>query len=312
MQNRIRTFFRLTLVGALAAVPAVAQLPVEGPVETRALLSVESKQAVPLDPKQLKIEVDGKRTPLIGLTRIRPSNAQVAILLDDGLRSSFGLQVDDLKKFIVTLPEGTQVLVGYMRNGRVDAPQGFSADHAAVAKGVRLPISAPGVSASPYFCLSDLAKRWPSRESGPRFVLMLTNGVDPYNGSTALDNQNSPYVEAAQRDSQRAGIAVYAIAYTDTGIRGGSASFSGQSYLSQVAEATGGRSFYNLPGNPVALAPFLKEFRSAIAESYTATFLVNATREKARTLTRLKISTSQAHLTVHAPQAIHPGNSGNE
>jgi hypothetical protein len=308
MRTLVRSLSSFTLFGVLAgAVPLMAQVPVEGPVETRATVSVESKQPAQLDPKAVKIEVNGRQTPLTGLTRIVPANAQIAILIDDGLRSSFGTQISDMKKFITALPPGVQVFVGYMRNGAVVADQGFSTEHEAVAASIRVPLSAPGISASPYFCLSDFAKRWPSNAPGPRFVLMLTNGVDPYNGSTSLMNQDSPYVQAAQEDAQRAGIAVYAIAYTDSGIRGGRASFSGQSYLQQVADATGGRSFYQGTGNPVALSPYLDEFRSAIAESYTATFMANANRSKSNSLTRLKITTSQPKLKIHAPDAVQPG-----
>jgi hypothetical protein len=305
----MRVLTCLTLFGALAgAVPLMAQqIPVEGPVETHATVSVESKQPVQLDPTKMKVQVNGHETQLTGLSRIRPSTAQVAILIDDGLRSSFGNQVSDMQKFIVGLPPGVQVLVGYMRNGEVDAPQGFSADHDAVAEQVRIPISAPGISASPYFCLSEFAKKWPSGSQGPRFVLMLTNGVDPYNGSTSLSNQDSPYVQVAQEDAQRAGIAVYAIAYSDAGMRGGSVSFSGQSYLNQVAEATGGRSLWNGNGSPVSLGPFLAQFKSAIAESYTATFMASTNHEKRDTLERLKITTTQPQLRLHAPEGVHPG-----
>jgi hypothetical protein len=307
MHFPVRFLTRFTLLGLLAgAVPSFAQeIPTEGPVPTHATVSVESKQPELLDPALLKVQVNGHDTPLTGLTLIRPSSAQIAILIDDGLRTSFGNQLDDLKKFVAALPPGTQVLVGYMRNGSVDSTQGFSADHEAVAASIRMPLSAPGISASPYFCLSDFAKKWPSNERGPRFVLMLTNGVDPYNGSTSLMNQTSPYVQSAQEDAQRAGIAVYAIAYNDAGMRGGS--FSGQSYLSQVAEATGGRSFYDGIGNPVALQPFLTEFRNAIAESYTATFMASANHEKPNTLARLKITTTQPKTKVHAPEGVHPG-----
>jgi hypothetical protein len=308
MRISIRSITRIALMGALAGAPLLAQeLPNEGPVETHATISVEAKQPVPLDPKLVKVEVNGHQTPLTGLTRVRPANAQVAILIDDGLRSSFGAQLDDLKKFIVGLPPGVQVFVGYMRNGQVASEGGFSTDHAAVASSVRVASSVPGISASPYFCLSDFAKRWPSNTPGRRFVLMLTNGVDPYNGSTSMLNQDSPYVQAAQQDAQLAGIAVYSIAYSDSGMRGGGASFSGQSYLNQVAEATGGRSFYQGMGNPVSLAPFLNQFRSAIAESYLATFMASASHEKANSLTRLKVTTSQPQVRVHAPEAVHPG-----
>jgi hypothetical protein len=253
----------------------------------------------------VKVEINGRSTPLTGLTRIRPSSAQIAILIDDGLRSSFGTQLDDMKKFIAALPPGAQVLVGYMRNGAVVSQDGFTADHAVAAAAVRMPFSSPGVSASPYFCLSDIAKKWPSNASGPRFVLMLTNGIDPYNGSTSIMNQDSPYVQSAQEDAQRAGIAVYAIAYTEAGMRGGRGSFSGQSYLQQVADATGGRSFYQGIGNPVSLSPFLDEFRSAIAESYTAVFMANAANSNR--LARLKITTSQPKVKLHAPDGVIPG-----
>lgn len=279
----------------------------EGPVSTEATISVEAKRPVPLDPAKVKVEVNGHETPLTGLTRVQPSSAQIAILIDDGLRSSFGNQIEDLKKFVTDLPVGSQVLVGYMRNGSVVAPDGFSADHVAVANKLHITMSSPGISASPYFCLSEFVKKWPSAERGNRFVLMLTNGVDPYNGSTALDNQDSPYVEAAQADAQRAGVAVYSIAYGDAGMRGASASFSGQIYLQQVAEATGGRSFYQGTGNPVSLRPFLGQFRSAVAESYTATFMASASHERTNTLARLKITSSQPSLKVHAPEAVHPG-----
>jgi hypothetical protein len=300
---------KVAVLGLVAAPVALLAQEVrsEGPVETRATVSVESKQPQTLDPALMKVEVNGHQTPLTGLSPISPATAQIAILIDDGLRSSFGNQLGDLKKFVAALPDGTQVLVGYMRFGKVDSKGGFSADHAAVANEIHMPMSTPGASASPYFCLSDFAKKWPSNARGPRFVLMLTNGVDPYNGSTSLLNQDSPYVQSALADAQRAGIAVYAVAYADAGFRGGSASFSGQSYLQQVAEATGGRSFYDGIGNPVSLGPFLSDFRKAIAESYTATFMASANGEKANTLARLKITTSQPQLKLHAPDGVHPG-----
>ena len=141
----------VVVAGAVALVAPVwaQEIPNEGPVRTEATVSVESKQPVPLDPAMVKVEVNGHETPLTGLTRVQPSSAQIAILIDDGLRSSFGIQIDDVKKFVTALPDGAQVLVGYMRNGSVDAPDGFSADHAAVATKIRIPMSVPGDQCKP-------------------------------------------------------------------------------------------------------------------------------------------------------------------
>ena len=172
-----------------------------------------------------------------------------------------------------------------------------------------------GASASPYFCLSDFVKNWPSSaedQPGPqsqqpthkaRIVLMITNGVDPYNGSTSITNQDSPYVAAAVTDAQRAGVPVYSIYYTDAGFGRGRGSFSGQSYLQQVAQGTGGTAYYQGTGNPVSLAPFLKQFQTALAETYVATFPVDANKK----MVSLKLSTTLPKTKVNAPSEVRPG-----
>jgi hypothetical protein len=289
-----------------ACVPVLAQeIPMEGPVTTTALISAQSKDGTPLDPSMLKLQVNRHESPIAAVTLVPPGGAQVAILLDDGLRGSFGLQLNDIKTFIGQLPAGTQLLVGYMENGTVRSEGGFQPVSQASASQLRVPLSAPGISASPYFCLSDFVKNWPSNRPGARIVLMITNGIDPYNGRPSIMNQDSPYVQSAQEDAQRAGVAVYSIYFPNSGMRFGS--FSGQSYLEQVAEATGGQSFYQGSIPPVSLAPYLNQFRKDIMESYTVSFMANATNEKNNTLTDIKISTSQRGMKVYGPQAVHPG-----
>ena len=250
----------------LTASLALAQQ--EGPTPTQALVAIDSKAPATLTPNNVILKINNKATPITSIARVTPSGAQVAILIDDGLRTSVGSQLGDLRNFITSLPAGTEVFVGYMQNGRVVPAQAFTTDFAAAAGSLRIPLGSPGVSSSPYFALSDFAKRWPSssesvasdnQQSTPkaRFVLMITNGVDPYNGSTSITNQNSTYVSAAITDAQRVGAAVYSIYYSEAGIRGGRASFSGQSYLTTGSRcALGAVAYYQGMGNPVSMAPF--------------------------------------------------------
>jgi hypothetical protein len=304
-----RKFAPVLLAGfAIATAPMFAQeIPTEGPVPTTALITVQSKSGAPLDPAMLKLKVNGHETPITSVTPVAPAAAQVAILIDDGLRSSFGIMINDFVDFINQLPAGTQVLVGYMQNGTVRGTPGFTTDHAVAAAQLRLPMTIAGIDGSPYFTLSEFVKDWPSNQPGARFVLMITNGVDLYNGSTSIMNQDSPYVQTAQEDAERAGVAVYSIYYAQSFPRRGRGSFSGQSYLAQVAEATGADSFYIGTITPPSLAPYLKDFTKAIAESYTVSFEVSAAREKGDTLTQIKLSTSQPGVKIHAPQNVHPG-----
>ncbi len=295
-------------MASLCAGPLVAQeLPVEGPVPTTALINVESKSNAALNTGALKLEVNGHDAAIASVAPVARNGAQVAILIDDGLRGNFGVQLKDLQHFITGLPPNVQVLVGYMQNGMVRHEGGFTADHRAAAKTVRIPLSSPGVSASPYFCLQDLVKHWPGQGNAARMVLMITNGVDLYNGSVSPLNQDSPYVLSAQRDAERAGVAVYSIYWGDAGIRGGFANFSGQNYLNQVAEATGGISFYQGRITPPSIAPYLRQFRQAITESYLVTFNANANHEKKSTLTTIKVTSAQPGIKVHAPHEVHPG-----
>ncbi len=307
----MRSLKKMAAIVGLAAMasPLMAQeVPMEGPVPTTALISVDAKNGATLDPSALVLQVNRHNAPITSVTPITRGPVQIAILVDDGLRQSFSLHLDEMKKFILGLPPNAEVMLGYMQNGTVrSAGRGFSNNHEEVASQLRLPFSSAGVSASPYFCLSDFVKQWPSQQPGARVVLMLTNGVDPYNGSTSPLNQDSPYVENAQRDAQRAGVAVYSIYYGDSGFRGGRGSFSGQSYLQQVAQATGGESYNQGTITPPSISPYLDKFQKALMESYLVSFQASATHEKGDTLTDIKVSTKQPGIKVHAPDAVHPG-----
>jgi hypothetical protein len=292
-----------------AALPVLAQdAPMEGPVPTTALINVDIKNGATLDPAALKLQINRHQAPITSVIQVAPAATQVAILIDDGLRGSFSLQLADVKKFLATLPPKTQVLIGYMQNGTVrELTDGFTADHAAAAAALRMPFSSPGMSASPYFCLSEFVKHWPSNQPGARFVLMVTNGVDPYNGRPSVVNQDSPYVQTAQEDAQRAGVAVYSIYYADAGFRGGAGSFSGQSYLTQVAEATGGEMYNQGTIPPPSLSPYLEMFGNAISESYVVSFQASSAKEKRDSLAQIKLTTSQPGVHIHAPESVHPG-----
>jgi hypothetical protein len=304
---RINLIAAALFTGALLQPLAAQQQGTEGPLPTQVLVSFDSKTPVNPTPQNLSLKLNNRDITINTLTPVRPNGAQVAILIDDGLRSSVGRQLSDLKDFVTALPPGTQVFIGYMQNGRVAPAQTFTTDRNAAAAAFRLPIGSAGMSASPYFCLSDFVKKWPAPAEGhqgrsARFILMITNGVDPYNGSTSITNQNSPYVDSAISDAQRAGAAVYSIYYTDSGY-GHRGSFSGQSYLAQVAQGTGGVAYYQGTGNPVSMSPFLKQFRDAITETWIASFTAPANKN----LVSLKVSTNLPKTKVRAASEVQPG-----
>jgi hypothetical protein len=313
---------KAALVGSALFLPMGAWAQTEGIVPTQTLVRADSKnENVIPDATAITLQLNGKSSALTSIAALPASGVQVALLIDDGLSRSAGVQLNDLKNFANNLPAGAEVYVGYMRNGTVETAVPFTTDRDEVMSKVRLPLGAPGVSASPYFCLSEFVKHWPgsgvaysdrgAAEDGgtadrkARFVLMVTNGVDPYNGSTSIVNQDSPYVASAVTDAQKAGVTVSSVYYSDAGFRG-RGSLSGQSYLSQMAEGTGGILYNEGSINPVSLTPYFKQFAHDISETYVATFNANAGSRDG--LVRVKMSTKVPKLKLRYPEEVRPGN----
>ena len=306
-----RTLLTSAALLALAA-SGIAAHAQEGLTPTQILVTLEGKAPVLPAAANLRLELNSKAGGAItSIEKIQPNGTQIAILIDDGLRFSIGSEITNLRKFVANLPEGTEVAVGFMQNGSVRMTHPFTTDHALAADDFHLPIGMPGIAGSPYFALSQFVTHWPEAQvpvAKARFVLMVTNGVDLYNGSTSVLNQDSPYVQRAIEDAQRAGVAVSSIYYGDAGIRGRSANFSGQSYLTQLAQSTGGYTYYQGMGNPVSLIPFLEQFQHDISETYVATFMASAGSGNGRPqLVHLKISSSPK-LKARYPDMVRVGN----
>jgi hypothetical protein len=200
------------------------------------------------------------------------ADMQLFVLLDDSSRSaSLSTHIKELKQFFDSLPATTQVAVGYMRNGTFSLAQNFTADRAKANAALRLPMAMPGSNASPYFCLSEAVKHWPSTEpTNRRAVLMLTDGVDRYNAGGDLQD---PYMDAAIHDAVKRGVMVYSIYLSGAGYygRAGRPLVYGQSHLIEVGEQTGGYAYFEDFRDPVTVTPFLNDLRDRLANQYQLT-----------------------------------------
>ena len=232
------------------------------------------------------------------------SNAglDLLILIDDSSSVSLGSQLDDIRSFIDAQPTSTFVGVGYMQNGTVDMKQDFTADHASAAKSLRLPLgAAAGVTASPYFSLSDVAKRWHFDPARPRReVLMITDGVDAYYGGGPID----PYLDDAIADVQRAGIVVYSIYTPGTGHIRHSFYLNnwGQNYLSELSEMTGGESYWEGFGPAVDFTPYLDELSHQLQRQYLLTFIPKP--EKKAGFQKVRLSTESSGVELNAQKSV--------
>ncbi|HXY15843.1 MAG TPA: hypothetical protein VEI26_15190 [Terriglobales bacterium] len=225
------------------------------------------------------------------------------VLIDDGASVSLGSQLEDIRQFILAQPSTTAVGVAYMQNGVAQLVQNLTTDHAQAAKTVRLPQSILGADSSPYFSLQDLIKRWP-QGTVRREVCMITDGVDWFGGTSSDD----PYVSEAINDAQRAGVIVYGIYMPGNGHEAHSywRWYWGQQYLSQLADETGGESYYiGFTGAPVSFAPYLDDINHKLGNQYWLGFIPKPQKKAGLQRVRLRTEVPNAEL-VGASQVYVP------
>jgi len=132
----------------------------------------------------------------------------------------------------------------------------------------------------------------------------VTDGIDRYNLRYDPDD---PYLQAAISDSQKAGLIVYSIYFRDTGRldNSGYETNAGQNLLTQVAESTGGKLYWQGLGNPVSFEPYLTDLSKRLGNQYELGFTARA--KSKQELVELKVKTDASHVSIDAPQRVPVG-----
>jgi hypothetical protein len=296
----------------LMAAPLFAQTSqTENQGQGQSVLTVVPKgkdaTAPPLTPQNVSIKVDGKDANITRLTPARDGNGplELVVMIDSGARTSLGTQMSDIADFIKGLPPDAHVSLGYMENGVTRLTGPLTTDHESVVKGLHIPSGFAGEDASPYFCLSDLAKHWPSSNpNARREVVMISDGVDYYYRRYDPDD---PYVQSAITDSVRAGLVVYSIYWKNKGRFDETwyANNSGQNLLQELTQATGGNSYWEGMGDPVSLQPYFKDLDRRFQNQYEVAF-VAPLKNKPQIL-NMKVKVEGVPAKVDAPQEVYVG-----
>ena len=256
---------------------------------------------------RLRTKLNGKDSGIVDWTPLNGSNGdlELVIMIDSSAHAGIGLQLDEIAGFIRNLPAGAKVAVSYMDAGRAAMKGALSADRNLAIDALRIPAGGAGSNASPYFCLSDLAKNWPSKDpQARREVIMMTDGVDNYYPGYSPDD---PYLQASIRDSVRAGLVVYSIYMPNRGPINDSAceTNAGQSLLTDLTSATGGYTYWDGSSRrPVSLVPYLDDIAHRLRNQYRLRF---QSRLKGKTeLQRMSLEVvNDGGVRVFAPRRVN-------
>ena len=271
------------------------------------VLPKKDDEPLTVRPQNLTITVDGKPSTVTNLVPLRDAPTELVILIDNSARD-VGRYFEDIRKFVQQRPANTKVALAYMESGSANLATPLTADHDKALSGLRLTTGTPGSSASPYFCISDLARRWPSDDStARRLVVVITNGIDPYTSSVS---PNNPNVARAVADSARAGMVVNTIYLPIPGMgqRMPLVADSGRNLLSMLASGTGGGSFWMGNSAPVSITPFFRDISQRIENQFGLSFTAQLKHEGE--VLPLAVKTDAPQFKVEAPEQVFVGVEG--
>lgn len=234
-----------------------------------------------LTPADMRIEFDGKEYPATTIQRVGTTEGiplECALLIDDSVRHTLLPFQAELEEFVTHLVgPRLAVGVGYMRDGKIRFPMGFSTEPEKVLQAIRDPMTSAGFYGDAIGAVYDLTKRWPVHKAA-RVILMLSSGGEVAGGGVlSRDTLRDKAVELAVAEAQRASIPIYSV---DCG-----KDASGLKYLSAFADGTAGEVLDGI-GEWQSLTPFFTTFRTEMANSYLVTAEVSQSSE----LHKLKVS----------------------
>ncbi len=178
--------------------------------------------------------------------RVRTS-LNLAVLVQDDLESRVGNELKVTREFIASLPQGSRVMVGYIRSGSLQVRQPFTSDLDAAARALRVPLGSTAASPfNPYVQVRDALRQFPAGGENRNALLLVSDGLDTSRGFDFSSSVDSIDLNRAVREAKSRGVSVYSFYAPSAGLtswNGRAVSF-GQSALNRVSNETGGRAFF--------------------------------------------------------------------
>jgi hypothetical protein len=312
--RRLHLTWPITTGIVLALIPFIgilaAQQPATSPetVPVSTVVTVEAKHGkeVPVVNKEdVRVMQGRERLRVTDWVPLQGENAdlELLILIDEASRATLAMQYDDLRQFMNAQPPTTVIAVGYMEYGTVRMAQNFTKDREAANKALRIPLGTGVLGGSPYLSLIDVIKHWP--ESKARHaIFMVSSGIDPLEPGIV-----DPYLDNAIEVVERTGTQISTIYAAQAGHFGHSywRFTRGQDNLSELAEDSGGESYFQGFNTPISFTPFLNEYADRLTHQYRLTFQIKPEKKPSYQHIRLETEVPNADLVsadrVYVPAA---------
>ncbi|MBZ5554946.1 MAG: hypothetical protein LAO21_19700 [Acidobacteriia bacterium] len=199
------------------------------------------------------------------------SPLHVALVVEEGTAPSLNNQLANLRRFIEQLPAGTDVMIATIDRNHANLVVPFTTDLRRAANSISILKDVPSeVPLSAFVSLSDVIGRFKGLD-GRKEIVMVGPGYD------TLQEEISPSsnmdLQQAERKAREENVVVHTIWVPSAVPFSRLFDLSGSSNMADLAEATGGLSFWNIDRSVVQdLTARLNTIQEAFNQQYVLRF----------------------------------------
>ena len=203
------------------------------------------------------------------LQTIEPLN--LAILIQDDLVPHVGNELGVTREFIRSLPQGSQVMVGYITSGALQVRQPFTTDLDKAARSLRIPVGSTSSSPfNPYVEVIEALKKFKNDSPNAKAVLLISDGLDTSRGFDSTAAGHTLDIERAISEANKRSVSVFSFYAPSVGLTSHSrlAASYGQSSLNRLSDETGGRAFFQGTTDFVTFDSYFARLRETLNRQY--------------------------------------------
>lgn len=203
------------------------------------------------------------------LQSIEPLN--LAVLIQDDLISQVANEIGVTKDFIRSLPEGSQVMVGYITAGTLQVRQPFTTDLEKAAKSLRIPTSSRSSAPfNPYVEVIEALRKFESSGTNANALLLISDGLDTSRGFDSSAAGHTLDIERTINEANKRHVSIFSFYAPSVGLTSRShlAASYGQSSLNRVSKETGGRAFFQGTSGFVTFDSYFSRLRETLNRQY--------------------------------------------
>lgn len=221
------------------------------------------------------VKEDNEPQTILSVRSVTSTPLHLAVLIQDDLTGTINLQLEDIAKFIRSLPPESRVMVAYLRVGSIQVRQKFTDDLEKAAKSLRIVTGGDSGPRSPYSALEDALERFDALPTGRRAVLLVSDGLDASEGLRNITSGWTLDLDRSILKAQRKGVAVYSFYNAGPLTESGNSRLvtAGQGALNKLSKETGGRAFFQGTFSPISFDPFFRELDLLLKRQFALTYL---------------------------------------